>query len=301
MSELGDQSRTKLQYWARPNGAHDKWIKILNVALPISIGALVAFLVATPVVQKGSELSFLLDQKLVEIAKERMRTNNPVYKGTDSKGRDFEISATTAVQRTAEDPVLEMEGIKASILMGKGPSTMTAEKASYNLDDEKIAIPGQITFNQANGYAIAANNINFDMNTQVLDIMGSGKATDQRGYALEANNVRVDLKAETMVSRGPVTGAVPQTRFNAGGLDANMKTGVVSLTGGPRVSGTIEGGSYSADRVTANTRSGVVVMDGTSRVTGTLNSGSYSAGRLTANSKSGVVVLEGRPRLRIQP
>jgi lipopolysaccharide export system protein LptC len=301
MSKQGELSRTKLQHWARPGGAHDKWIKILNIALPVSVGALVAFLVATPVVQKGSELSFLLDQKQVEVAKERMRTNNPVYKGTDSKGRDFEIKAATAFQRTAEDPTLEMEGIEAGILMGKGPASLAATKASYNLDDEKLMIPGQFSFNQTNGYTLAANNVHFDMNTQVLDIMGTGKATDANGRSLEASNVRVDLKAETMLGRGPVSGAVPQTRFTAGGMEANMKTGMVVLTGGPRVTGTMEGGSYSADRVTANTQSGQIVLDGQSRVSGTINSGSFSAGRVTANSKSGVVVLEGRPRLRIQP
>ena len=66
MTEIAQQRRTQRQDYAAPGSMHDRIIAILRAILPLAIGALFAFLVLAPLVER-SELSFLLDKDNVEI------------------------------------------------------------------------------------------------------------------------------------------------------------------------------------------------------------------------------------------
>jgi lipopolysaccharide export system protein LptC len=86
MSDLADRVRTKRQILSAPGGSHDRLIRALRVILPSIIGILLAVLAFSPF-SGTQELSFVLAKNEVNMAKERMRLTEALYRGEDSKGR----------------------------------------------------------------------------------------------------------------------------------------------------------------------------------------------------------------------
>lgn len=204
MTVRADQIRNRRQIFAAPGGRHDRLIAILRVALPSAIGVLAAFLALAPLI-RGSEVSFLLAKDQVDIARERLRVTEALYRGEDSEGRPFSLKAGSAVQKTSKVPVVELKDLSARILLEGGPGVLSAEEGSYNMDSEKVKIDGPVRFNSANG------------------------------YRLVTRDVDVDLGERRMESRGAVNGRVPAGTFSADKLKANLQDRTVTLEGRARL------------------------------------------------------------------
>ena len=204
MSAKADRMRTRRHAAAAPGSGRDAVIKMLSILLPSAIGALVAFLVLAPLTNSG-EVSFLLDKNSVEIAKERLRVNNAEYRGQDSSGRAFSLKAGSAVQRTSQVPVVEMDNLIATIMMSSGLATLTANDGAYDMDKETVVIDGPVTFNA------------------------------ESGYRLVTSDVDVDLKERSLKSRGAVTGLLPQGTFSANSLSADLDERRVVLEGNAKL------------------------------------------------------------------
>src|SRR5689334_20575733 len=112
MSEQATLERADKQRWAVPGGAHDRLIKFAKVALPSAVGVVIAFLAMAPLDNKG-DVSFILDKKKVENSPERMRVEKARYVGEDNRGQKFQIVANRAVQRSSEQPIVDIQGMLA--------------------------------------------------------------------------------------------------------------------------------------------------------------------------------------------
>lgn len=200
MTERADQMRDRRKLFAAPGGRHDRIIAILQVALPSTIGVLVAFLALAPLL-RGSEVSFLLAKDQVEIARERMRVTEALYRGEDSEGRPFSLKAGSAVQKSSKVPIVKLEDLSARILLENGPGVLTANHGQYNMDTENVAIQGPVQFNSANGYRLNTRDVDIDLNTR------------------------------SMESRGTVSGRIPAGTFSADKLKANLADRTVTLEG----------------------------------------------------------------------
>ena len=204
MSEAAIRERVRKQSWAAPGGVHDAVIRFLKVALPVAIGVLTAYLLLAPL-SKGDEISFLLDKNKVAVAEERMRVQAARYRGQDVRGRPFVIDAEQAVQATSADPIVDIMGMAARILLEDGPAMLRADQARYNLETEKVRVPGPVTFTAADG------------------------------YRLDTSDVSVDLNARSLASDGRVQGRMPLGTFSADRLTANLPAREVTLTGNARL------------------------------------------------------------------
>lgn len=204
MSRLADSQRTIRQQWALPGGSHDRTVRLLKAALPVAVGVLSAFLFTAPFTMQG-EVSFLLDKREVDLAGERMKVNEALYRGQDSNGRPFSIRAGSAVQKTSREPVVEMKDLSARILMTDGPAVLTAGTGRYFLETEQVGITGPVQ----------------------LDAAG--------GYRLTTRDVDINLKARTMNSRADVNGRMPLGTFSANYLRADMEARTVTLIGNARL------------------------------------------------------------------
>lgn len=204
MTRTAEQQRTRRQIFAAPGSRHDTIVRVLQIVLPSAIGALFAFLVLAPLVQR-SELSFLLDKDSVDIASERMRVTDALYRGKDSKGRPFSLQAGSAVQRSSNVPIVELSELTARILLSSGPGTLDANDGIYDMDAETVRIDGPIRFN----------------------------TTD--GYRMVTRDVDVDLKERTLQSRGAVSGRTAVGTFSADQLRADLEERTVTLTGNARM------------------------------------------------------------------
>ncbi|MEQ9661308.1 MAG: LPS export ABC transporter periplasmic protein LptC, partial [Parasphingopyxis sp.] len=177
---------------------------LLNILLPCAVGVLAAFLAMAPL-QQNSELNFLLSKDNVEIADERLRVEAARYSGADDRGRLFELRAQSAVQRSSDTPVVEMENLTARIDLDDGPAVIVARDGRYDMDEQTVAVEGPVLM----------------------------RASD--GYRLETSDVDVDLGAREMRSTGAVTGRIPLGRFQANGMRVNIEDRSVVLNGRARL------------------------------------------------------------------
>ena len=129
MTVQADLARSRRMRFALPGGFHDRVIHTLAVALPAAIGAIAALMVFTPLSPRG-EVSFLLDRNKVDVVEDRLRVESAMYRGRDSQDRPFSLTAGSAVQRSAENPVVAMRDLITRILLNQGPAVLSARGTS---------------------------------------------------------------------------------------------------------------------------------------------------------------------------
>lgn len=204
MSVQAERQRGRRHLWAAPGSSHDRVIRPLKRFLPVAIGVLAAFLATAPFTHQG-EVSFVLDKNRVEVARERMRVTEALYRGEDSKGQPFSIRAGSAVQKSSREPVVRLQDLSARILMKDGPAVLTAQRGIYDMDEEEVMVEGPVQFQSAGG------------------------------YRLTTRDVGVDLQDRTLASRGRVDGRMPIGTFSADQLRADLNERTVTLQGNARL------------------------------------------------------------------
>ena len=200
MSVQADQQRHVRRHWARPGGSHDRLVGTLKNWLPVAVGVLTAMLATAPFVG-GDKVSFVLDKNKVEVAKERMRVSEALYRGEDSKGQPFSLRAGSAVQKSSREPIVDLNDMSARILLSEGPAVLNAQKGRYDMDTERVAVDGPVQFQAAGG------------------------------YRLTTRDVGIDLRSRRMQSAGRVDGRIPIGTFSGDHLEADMAARTVTLNG----------------------------------------------------------------------
>jgi lipopolysaccharide export system protein LptC len=204
MSDAATLDRDKRIVWARPGSSHDRLIRALKLVLPVVIGALAAVLIIAPLA-KRSEISFLLAKDKVDLAKERMRVSEALYRGEDAKGHPFSLHAGGAVQKTSKVPIVEMQDLSARITLDDGPAVLRTPNATYDMDREVVRAPGALLFESSDG------------------------------YRMTTRGVGIDLKARQMKSDGAVEGRMPIGTFTGDHMTADLNARTVSLNGRARL------------------------------------------------------------------
>jgi lipopolysaccharide export system protein LptC len=204
MSEAANQERAFKQDWAIPGSRHDRLIRFAKIALPSAVGVLVAFLALAPLDREG-DVSFILDKNKVENSPERMRVEEARYVGEDNDGQKFQIVAQRALQQTSDVPIVDIWGMMAQLGLRQGPLSITADKARYDLDAQRVQVPGLV------------------------------RVAGPDGYQLATQDVLVDLKNRNLTSNGGVSGRIALGEFQAGRLRADLGERTVVLDKGARL------------------------------------------------------------------
>jgi lipopolysaccharide export system protein LptC len=200
MTLQADIIRNERRSSALPGGMHDRVIRVLATGLPAAIGLLAAIMILSPLAPRG-EVSFLLDRKKVAVARERLRVDNASYRGKDNLGRQFEISAGSAVQLVASDPVVQMNNLSASMTMSDGPARFFAPDGAYDFDLDRVRVTGPVEFSTADGYRLAARGVVIDMRRRLVTGEGGIEGAIPAG-TFSANGLRADLDARTVALEG---------------------------------------------------------------------------------------------------
>ena len=204
MTVQADLIRTKRRRFATPGGSHDKLVRTLAVALPAGIGVIAAIMVFSPLSPRG-EVSFLLDRNKVAVVDDRLRVDRAMYRGADNRGRPFSITAGSAVQHTAQNPVVAMRELVARMLLTQGPAVLSANSGAYDMNAEQMHVFGPVMFATADG------------------------------YRMTANDVDIDVEGQRMASRGRVSGEVPAGSFTADRIVSDLNARTVTLDGHARL------------------------------------------------------------------
>lgn len=204
MTVEADIIRDRRRAFAAPGGFHDRLVGFLAKALPAAIGLVVAVMILVPLSPRG-EISFLLDRKKVAITEQRVAVEQAMYRGQDNKGRAFQLVAGKAVQKTAREPVVELDDLVARIEMADGPAELKANHGVYDFDAGTVHVDGPVNF----------------------------QASD--GYAMVTNDVAIDLKRRVAIGSGGISGTVPAGTFRAERIVADLETRTVALEGRARL------------------------------------------------------------------
>ena len=204
MTVKADEIRKRRRAFAAPGSTLDRTVRWLAVGLPALVGVIAALMVITPLGPRG-EVSFLLDRNKVSTTPNRLVVDNAVYRGEDSKGRPFSLSAGSAVQHSVAEPVVQMRGLVGRLLLDQGPAQITAELGSYNYDTQQVAFDSEVN-------VVAAD-----------------------GYHVTTRGVSVDLGNKTMVGNGGVSGQTPAGTFSADSMNADLNARTVALQGRARL------------------------------------------------------------------
>lgn len=204
MSELADRVRSQRQLWAASGSSHDRLIGLLRLVLPVAIGVLIVLLALAPLTV-GRDISFVLSKDRVEVARERMRVTTATYRGQDSKGQPFNLTAGSAVQTTSRDPVVRLQKLAAEIQLPEGPAKIVANRGRYDMDSEKVAVDGPVHLRSADGYNI------------------------------QTRDVGIDLKTRMVASEGPVDGRMNIGTFSSDRFTADLNKRIVVLEGRARL------------------------------------------------------------------
>lgn len=204
MSLAADRQRTARQHWAAPGGRHDRLIGFLKAALPAVVGVLAAILATAPFAQ-NREISFVLDKKKVDVASERLKVVEALYRGEDSNGQPFSLRAGSAVQKSSREPVVQLRDLEARLQIDGNASVVAAREGLYNMDREQMSVIGPIQFQSADG------------------------------YRLTTRDVEINLKSRRLESKSRVDGRMPVGTFGADHLNADLKARTVTLNGKARL------------------------------------------------------------------
>ncbi|TCJ39945.1 LPS export ABC transporter periplasmic protein LptC [Parafrankia sp. BMG5.11] len=190
--------------FAAPGGSHDRLVSLLAKILPMGIGVIAALMIVTPLSPRG-EISFLLDRTKVAIIGERLRVDNAMYRGSDTQGRPFSLTAGEAVQKSSVEGIVRLQDIVARILLRDGPASVTASAGQYDISEEIVTAPAGV------------------------------QVTAADGYRMTARGVRIDLPEKALVGSGGVSGAIPAGTFSANSLRADLDARTVTLDGNARL------------------------------------------------------------------
>ena len=204
MSERADHIRDRRRAFAAPGSTLDRAVRVLAVALPALVGAVLATMLIAPLSPRG-EVSFMLDRNKVDVSEDRLRVDNAMYRGEDKRGRPFSLSAGEAVQASVLVPEVRLQDLTARMLFSEGPAVLSAAAGRYDIDGQKVAVDGEVRFVAADGYRMSA-----------------------RGVAL-------DLPDRSLQGEGGVAGSVPAGTFRADGIAADLDARTVTLEGNARL------------------------------------------------------------------
>jgi lipopolysaccharide export system protein LptC len=204
MSKSADLIRGKRRAFAKPGGFHDRLIRSLATALPALIGAITAVMVLSPLSPRG-EVSFLLDRNKVAVAKQRVRVSGARYRGSDNQGRSFTVAAGSAVQTSAQDPIVRMNDMAATLMLSDGEARIDAPDGAYDINSDMVHVDGPVQVSTAGG------------------------------YRMSASNVSIDLKRRRVIGAGGINGAVPTGTFSANRIEADLAERRVALQGNARL------------------------------------------------------------------
>jgi len=191
MSELAEQGRRIKRGWAKPGSSHDRLIRLLKFALPALVGLVLAFLALVPL-EERREVSFIVDKNKIDQADERMKVEAAQYRGQDEEGRPFELNARNAVQASSADPVVEIANMSARLLLNEGPATITAERARFNTQANKVDVLGPVRFVTADGYQLLTSNVIVDLHDRSLHSQGRVDGQTRQG-TFSADRLSADL------------------------------------------------------------------------------------------------------------
>lgn len=188
------------QLAAAPGGAQDRVIRLLHTVLPAAVGAVLAAMIITPMFPR-SEVSFLLDRTKVAITQDRFQVSGAMYRGDDDRGRPFTLTAGSAVQHSASEPLVTLRDLVARLQLTDGPGEVTAGAGTYDLHLDRVFLDGPVQFQTGNGYKMITSAVTVDLKSRRATGAGGVSGQTPTG-SFSADRITTDLSERTIALEG---------------------------------------------------------------------------------------------------
>ena len=175
-------------------------VRLVAVGMPAIIGALLAVLVIAPFSPRG-EISFLLDRNKVAMVTDRLRVVSAMSRGQDDTGRNFSVTAGSAVQHSEAKDEVEMRDITARVMLTDGPASLTTGAGVYDFARQEIVVPTPVNFETSDGYRMVTGGADIDIGKRRLVSKGRAEGRIPAG-TFSADRISADLEARTITLDG---------------------------------------------------------------------------------------------------
>ncbi|WP_317617596.1 LPS export ABC transporter periplasmic protein LptC [Sphingomonas daechungensis] len=130
-----------------------------------------------------------------------MRVEKASYVGEDNRGQKFQIEANRALQRSSDEPVVDIWGMLARFGLSNGPVTVAANQGRYNLDEQKVAVQGPVRVAGPEGEQLVTRDVTVDLKQNLVTSDGGVTGRTELGE-FQADSLRADLDGRTVVLDG---------------------------------------------------------------------------------------------------
>jgi lipopolysaccharide export system protein LptC len=184
---------------------HSARVRFYKRAIPIGTAAAVAVLLALTLAGPDGQLGGLSLGPL-SISGTKITMDNPRLSGFHKDSRPYEVTATSATQDVRKPHIVEMNDMKARLVIDDGGTVARLEAASGVFDTQR----------------------------EQLELRQEVRVATDSGHAARLKSALIDFKAGTMVSRDPVSVTLPNGSIEAQGVEITDNGKILTFTGGVR-------------------------------------------------------------------
>ena len=174
------------------------FVHFMKFILPLLALGTVAAVVAWPQLSKR-RLAIPLTFSDVETANAALVMNNPRYRGTDTDGLPYVVTADRAIQDPKDDKQVTLDRVQADITMVSGEWwSLTADTGLYNGNAQMLDLYGNINVYGDRGNEMHGHSAEINLETKVIS--SDDKVWGQAEFGtIHANGLRVYDRGRVIV------------------------------------------------------------------------------------------------------
>ncbi|MDD7909812.1 MULTISPECIES: LPS export ABC transporter periplasmic protein LptC [Pseudovibrio] len=189
-----DEAKKKQEAARRAAKRHTRLVKFLRFTLP-ALGTLIAAGIIGAVILRNILAGMGLGD--ISLTVDGLVMSNPHLTGSDGE-RSYSVSADKAIQRISNPKIIDLETLRAKIVLGKDENAeVVATKGTYNADVETLKLREGITVTYSGGYTGEFDYLDIDMTTGMIVTNSSVTVQAEGGY-IHAGSMDYDQNGGVM-------------------------------------------------------------------------------------------------------
>jgi len=186
----------------RAAARHSRRVRLLRIALPISVVVMLAIIFGLTFFNPLSMLKLPIDPGKVTISGTTVTMSAPRVAGFTRDQRAYDLSARAASQDVTKPNILFLQDLRAKVDLENGQVNMTATDGVFDRASEKLTLRDKIVL------------------------------TSSTGYEARLTQAEIDTKSGSIVSQNPVDVKLLNGTLNANRLNIDDKGDIVRFGGG---------------------------------------------------------------------
>ncbi len=141
---------------------------------------------------------------------------NPQFTGNDTQGRNFNLTALTAHQQSAESSVLDLQSPKGDMTLSTGNwVSLTADTGKFDQKQRQLDVAGNVMLFHDKGYQVNTEEAHIDLKSgeahgeKPVHGQGAEGIIDSEGFRVTGFGERIEFTGKTNLTYYDGNQAVP--------------------------------------------------------------------------------------------